>query len=257
MAAPTRWVTSRTLQRFCARTWLFLGSLSFDCRVSQFWLIWVAFGLPFSVESFVLLLKYFDRVLVSWRRCFPLLWILLPNHQLSLMGPAGNIFLFTILLVLIKFMWKSKHFDLDLVLFIVYFLFVFSLSFLSLVEGFIYLTRAHTRNAPGLLETVRYFLDLCCENDRIPSWWSWNVFFFMITGDRFSKIVFESDVWSFFICDPFLKTSCCYGKQGLQEKIKLVPIDLQNRPAWYKEKVYPPNKVRCFYIIVFYDTYVQ
>ena len=31
--------------------------------------------------------------------------------------------------------------------------------------------------------------------------------------------------------------------QGLQDKIKLVPIDLQNRPAWYKEKVYPENKV--------------
>ncbi|RWW57648.1 hypothetical protein BHE74_00035543, partial [Ensete ventricosum] len=26
-------------------------------------------------------------------------------------------------------------------------------------------------------------------------------------------------------------------------KIKLVPIDLENRPAWYKEKVYPANKV--------------
>ena len=25
--------------------------------------------------------------------------------------------------------------------------------------------------------------------------------------------------------------------------IKVVPIDLQNRPAWYKEKVYPENKV--------------
>ncbi|KAK9126871.1 hypothetical protein Scep_015717 [Stephania cephalantha] len=31
--------------------------------------------------------------------------------------------------------------------------------------------------------------------------------------------------------------------KGLQDKIKLVPIDLENRPAWYKEKVYPPNKV--------------
>ena len=31
--------------------------------------------------------------------------------------------------------------------------------------------------------------------------------------------------------------------QGLQEKIKLVPIDLIDRPAWYKEKVYPENKV--------------
>lgn len=36
------------------------------------------------------------------------------------------------------------------------------------------------------------------------------------------------------------------GEQGLQEKIKLVPIDLQNRPAWYKEKVYPPNKVMLY-----------
>ncbi|KAL3825943.1 hypothetical protein ACJIZ3_021972 [Penstemon smallii] len=31
--------------------------------------------------------------------------------------------------------------------------------------------------------------------------------------------------------------------KGLQDEIKLVPIDLQNRPAWYKEKVYPENKV--------------
>ncbi|RVW98817.1 Glutathione S-transferase L3 [Vitis vinifera] len=31
--------------------------------------------------------------------------------------------------------------------------------------------------------------------------------------------------------------------KGLQEQIKLVPLNLQNRPAWYKEKVYPGNKV--------------
>ncbi|CAE6085658.1 unnamed protein product [Arabidopsis arenosa] len=31
--------------------------------------------------------------------------------------------------------------------------------------------------------------------------------------------------------------------KGLQEKIKLVPLDLGNRPSWYKEKVYPENKV--------------
>ncbi|KAM1182785.1 hypothetical protein ACFX14_001156 [Malus domestica] len=31
--------------------------------------------------------------------------------------------------------------------------------------------------------------------------------------------------------------------KGLEEKIQLVPIDLQDRPAWYKEKVYPANKV--------------
>ncbi|MBA0846030.1 hypothetical protein Goarm_022195, partial [Gossypium armourianum] len=31
--------------------------------------------------------------------------------------------------------------------------------------------------------------------------------------------------------------------KGLQDEIKLVPLNLQNRPAWYKEKVYPVNKV--------------
>lgn len=31
--------------------------------------------------------------------------------------------------------------------------------------------------------------------------------------------------------------------KGLQDKIKLVPLNLENRPAWYKEKVYPENKV--------------
>ncbi|KAL6521013.1 Glutathione S-transferase L3 [Orobanche gracilis] len=31
--------------------------------------------------------------------------------------------------------------------------------------------------------------------------------------------------------------------KGLQDKIKLVSVNLQDRPAWYKEKVYPDNKV--------------
>ncbi|OMO72657.1 hypothetical protein CCACVL1_17674 [Corchorus capsularis] len=31
--------------------------------------------------------------------------------------------------------------------------------------------------------------------------------------------------------------------KGLQDRIKLVPLNLQNRPAWYKEKVNPENKV--------------
>jgi glutathione S-transferase len=29
----------------------------------------------------------------------------------------------------------------------------------------------------------------------------------------------------------------------VQDKIKIVAIDLADRPAWYKEKVYPGNKV--------------
>uniref|UniRef100_A0A5B6YR63 glutathione transferase n=1 Tax=Davidia involucrata TaxID=16924 RepID=A0A5B6YR63_DAVIN len=49
----------------------------------------------------------------------------------------------------------------------------------------------------------------------------------------------------------YISYTCPYAQRvwitrnckGLQDKIKLVPIDLQNRPAWYKEKVYPANKV--------------
>ncbi|KAK4774863.1 hypothetical protein SAY86_009798 [Trapa natans] len=33
--------------------------------------------------------------------------------------------------------------------------------------------------------------------------------------------------------------------KGLQDQIKLVPIDLQDRPAWFKEKINPANKVPC------------
>ncbi|KAJ4753968.1 IN2-1 protein [Rhynchospora pubera] len=36
---------------------------------------------------------------------------------------------------------------------------------------------------------------------------------------------------------------CSSQAQGLQDKIKLVAIDLEDRPVWYKEKVYPENKV--------------
>ena len=32
----------------------------------------------------------------------------------------------------------------------------------------------------------------------------------------------------------------------MQDKIQLVPIDLENRPAWYKEKVYSANKVKLY-----------
>ncbi|XVF88158.1 hypothetical protein PTKIN_Ptkin19aG0027800 [Pterospermum kingtungense] len=36
--------------------------------------------------------------------------------------------------------------------------------------------------------------------------------------------------------------------EGLQDKIKLVPLKLQNRPAWYKEKIYAENKADIAYI---------
>ncbi|XWS66097.1 hypothetical protein CRYUN_Cryun05aG0171200 [Craigia yunnanensis] len=49
----------------------------------------------------------------------------------------------------------------------------------------------------------------------------------------------------------YISYTCPYAQRvwitrnckGLQDKIKLVPIDLKNRPAWYKEKVNPANKV--------------
>ncbi|KAL1532792.1 Glutathione S-transferase L3 [Salvia divinorum] len=49
----------------------------------------------------------------------------------------------------------------------------------------------------------------------------------------------------------YISYTCPYAQRawitrnckGLQETIKLVPIDLKNRPSWYKEKVYPENKV--------------
>ncbi|KAI4351204.1 hypothetical protein L6164_005583 [Bauhinia variegata] len=49
----------------------------------------------------------------------------------------------------------------------------------------------------------------------------------------------------------YISYTCPYAQRvwitrnckGLQEKIQLVPIDLKDRPAWYKEKVYPANKV--------------
>ncbi|KAM0948210.1 putative glutathione S-transferase, Thioredoxin-like superfamily, glutathione Transferase family [Dioscorea sansibarensis] len=46
-----------------------------------------------------------------------------------------------------------------------------------------------------------------------------------------------------YVCPYAQRTWIARNFKGLQEKIKLVPIDLQNRPAWYKEKVYPANKV--------------
>jgi hypothetical protein len=33
-----------------------------------------------------------------------------------------------------------------------------------------------------------------------------------------------------------------WGNQGLQEKIKLVPMNMADKPGWYKE-VYPNNQV--------------
>ncbi|KAJ0044614.1 hypothetical protein Pint_06156 [Pistacia integerrima] len=46
-----------------------------------------------------------------------------------------------------------------------------------------------------------------------------------------------------YICPYAQRVWIARNCKGLQDKIKLVAIDLENRPAWYKEKVYPANKV--------------
>ncbi|XP_058109943.1 protein IN2-1 homolog B-like isoform X2 [Magnolia sinica] len=46
-----------------------------------------------------------------------------------------------------------------------------------------------------------------------------------------------------YTCPYAQRTWIARNYKGLQDKIKLVPINLQNRPTWYKEKVYPGNKV--------------
>ncbi|XP_020583020.1 protein IN2-1 homolog B-like [Phalaenopsis equestris] len=50
-------------------------------------------------------------------------------------------------------------------------------------------------------------------------------------------------LYTAYICPFAQRTWIARNYKGLQDKIKLVPIDLQNRPAWYKEKVYSVNKV--------------
>ncbi|XP_043701029.1 glutathione S-transferase L3-like isoform X2 [Telopea speciosissima] len=50
-------------------------------------------------------------------------------------------------------------------------------------------------------------------------------------------------LYTSYICPFAQRAWIARNYKGLQDKIKLVPIDLENRPAWYKEKVYPTNKV--------------
>ncbi|KDP29054.1 hypothetical protein JCGZ_16443 [Jatropha curcas] len=50
-------------------------------------------------------------------------------------------------------------------------------------------------------------------------------------------------LYTAYICPYAQRVWITRNYKGLQDKIKLVPLDLQNRPAWYGEKVYPANKV--------------
>nr|CAD1841974.1 unnamed protein product [Ananas comosus var. bracteatus] len=46
-----------------------------------------------------------------------------------------------------------------------------------------------------------------------------------------------------YVCPYAQRTWIARNYKGLQEKIKLVPLILEDRPVWYKEKVHPANKV--------------
>ncbi|KAG5550029.1 hypothetical protein RHGRI_015108 [Rhododendron griersonianum] len=49
-------------------------------------------------------------------------------------------------------------------------------------------------------------------------------------------------LYTYYQCPFAQRVWIARNYKGLQDEIKLVPIDLKNRPAWYKEKVYPENK---------------
>ncbi|XP_022145714.1 glutathione S-transferase L3-like [Momordica charantia] len=50
-------------------------------------------------------------------------------------------------------------------------------------------------------------------------------------------------LYTAYICPYAQRVWLTRNLKGLQDKIKLVPLNLFNRPDWYKEKVYPTNKV--------------
>ncbi|KAG5584478.1 hypothetical protein H5410_044912 [Solanum commersonii] len=65
----------------------------------------------------------------------------------------------------------------------------------------------------------------------------WSVF------GRPGKMDWRDDIYasSFSIGFPSFQSMT---NETRQDKVKLVPIDLQNKPDWYKENVYPKNKVQ-------------
>ncbi|KAJ4704804.1 Glutathione S-transferase family protein [Melia azedarach] len=50
-------------------------------------------------------------------------------------------------------------------------------------------------------------------------------------------------LYTFYPCPFAQRAWIIRNYKGLQDEIKLVPLILDDRPTWYKEKVYPPNKV--------------
>lgn len=66
-----------------------------------------------------------------------------------------------------------------------------------------------------------------------------------LTSNSDPPPIFNGDtrLYISYVCPYAQRAWIARNYKGLQDKIKLVPINLQDRPAWYKEKVYPENKV--------------
>ncbi|CAN0881405.1 Glutathione S-transferase L3 [Linum grandiflorum] len=50
-------------------------------------------------------------------------------------------------------------------------------------------------------------------------------------------------LYTAYVCPYAQRVWITRNFKGLQNEIKLVPLKLQDRPTWYKDKVYRPNKV--------------
>jgi len=50
-------------------------------------------------------------------------------------------------------------------------------------------------------------------------------------------------LYTAYVCPFAQRVWIARNYKGLQDEIKLIPIDLGDKPTWYKEKVYPENKV--------------
>nr|ACJ84524.1 unknown [Medicago truncatula] len=66
-----------------------------------------------------------------------------------------------------------------------------------------------------------------------------------LTSNSDPPPIFNGDtrLYISYVCPYAQRAWIARNYKGLQDKIKLVSINLQDRPAWYKEKVYPENKV--------------
>ncbi|KAK7396537.1 hypothetical protein VNO78_17615 [Psophocarpus tetragonolobus] len=76
---------------------------------------------------------------------------------------------------------------------------------------------------------------LCSLGVRIPP--------FSSTSDPPPLFDGTTRLYTSYTCPYAQRVWIAMNYKGLQDKIELVPIDIRDMPAWYKEKVYPVNKV--------------